>query len=62
MSLEKKIYTLDNIIDFGTSFEPKSILYINGFKVASIKDCYEVKKFLNRKKDIELLKKFEKIM
>lgn len=35
-------------------------MYINGYKVASLRDCYNVKKLLNRDKDKELLLKLEK--
>ena len=51
-----KAFMIDDVINFSFDFCP----YINGYKVASLRDCYNVKKFLNRDKDKKLLLKLEK--
>lgn len=56
------IYMIDEIINFGTSFMPKEIVNINGLNVSSIKDIYLLKKYLNRKKDKEIIEKLEEII
>lgn len=54
-----KAYMIDNVINFGIDFYPDNYECINDYKVASLRDCYNVKKFLNRDKDNELLLKLE---
>ena len=56
-----KAYLIDNIINFGTSFKPNEFVLIEGIKVSSIKDILELKKFLNRDKDKEIIKQLEEI-
>lgn len=51
-------YMIDDIINFGLSFFPDNYVVIDGYKVASIDDCIRIKKFLNRDKDRELIKKY----
>ena len=46
--------------NFSFDFCPNNYVYINGYKVASLRDCYNVKKLLNRDKDKKLLLKLEK--
>lgn len=58
----KAAYMIDDIINFGVSFYPNKYDMIDNYKVASLEDCYKVKKFLNRFKDKELLKKIEEIL
>lgn len=55
-----KAFMIDNVINFSFDFCPKNYVYINGYKVASLRDCYNVKKLLNRDKDKKLLLKLEK--
>lgn len=55
-----KAFMIDDVINFIFDFCPKNYVYINGYKVASLRDCYNVKKLLNRDKDKELLLKLEK--
>lgn len=55
----ESIYLIDNIINFGTSFMPSKYVLINGYRVASINDCYLLKKYLNRDKDLEVIKLLE---
>lgn len=55
-----KAFMIDDVINFSFDFCPKNYVYINGYKVASLRDCYNVKKLLNRDKDKKLLLKFEK--
>ena len=55
-----KAFMIDDVINFSFDFCPKNYVYINGYKVASLRDCYNVKKLLNRDKDKELLLKLEK--
>lgn len=55
-----KAFMIDDVINFGFDFCPNNCVYINGYKVASLRDCYNVKKLLNRDKDKELLLKLEK--
>ena len=55
-----KAFMIDDVINFSFDFCPKNYVYINGYKVASLRDCYNVKKFLNRDKDKKLLLKLEK--
>lgn len=55
-----KAFMIDDVINFGFDFCPNNYVYINGYKVASLRDCYNVKKFLNRDKDKKLLLKLEK--
>ena len=55
-----KDFMIDNVINFSFDFCPKNYVYINGYKVASLRDCYNVKKLLNRDKDKKLLLKLEK--
>ena len=57
---ENKAFMIDDVINFSFDFCPKNYVYINGYKVASLRDCYNVKKLLNRDKDKELLLKLEK--
>ena len=57
---ENKAFMIDDVINFSFDFFPKNYVYINGYKVASLRDCYNVKKLLNRDKDKELLLKLEK--
>ena len=57
---ENKAFMIDDVINFSFDFCPKNYVYINGYKVASLRDCYNVKKFLNRDKDKKLLLKLEK--
>lgn len=58
----KAAYLIDNVINFSSSFEPNKYVLIEGYKVASLKDCYKTKEFLNRDKDKELLDKLKKII
>ena len=51
---------IDDVINFGFDFCPKNYVYTNGYNVASLRDCYNVKKLLNRDKDKKLLLKLEK--
>ena len=60
--LNEKIYLIDNIINFGTSFYPKKVEIINDVQCASLEDILEVKKFLNREKDKDIIIKIEKIL
>lgn len=55
-----KAFMIDDVINFSFDFCPKNYVYINGYKVASLRDCYNVKKLLNRDKNKELLLKLEK--
>lgn len=55
-----KAFMIDDVINFSFDFCPKNYVYINGYKVASLRDCYNVKKLLNRDKDKKLLLKLEK--
>lgn len=55
-----KDFMIDNVINFSFDFCPNNYVYINGYKVASLRDCYNVKKLLNRDKDKKLLLKLEK--
>lgn len=55
-------YMIDNVINFGISFMPNDYEIISDYKVASLKDCYKLKLFLNREKDKELLKQLKKII
>lgn len=57
---ENKAFMIDDVINFSFDFCPKNYVYINGYKVASLRDCYNVKKLLNRDKDKILLLKLEK--
>ena len=57
---EKKVYLIDDVINFGISFKPKEIEVIEGIQCASIKDVLELKKFLNRCKDKNVISKLEK--
>ena len=57
---ENKAFMIDDVINFSFDFCPKNYVYINGYKVASLRYCYNVKKLLNRDKDKELLLKLEK--
>lgn len=54
-----KAFMIDNVINFSFDFCPKNYVYINGYKVASLRDCYNVKKLLNRDKEKILLLKLE---
>ena len=58
----KKAYMIDDIINFGLSFDPKNIVVVDGIKCASLKDILELKKFLNRDKDKKIISKLEGIM
>ncbi len=58
----KDAYMIDSIINFGMSFMPNEYEIIGGFKVASLTDCYHLKKFLNRDKDKELLEELKKVV
>lgn len=51
-------YMIDDIINFGLSFFPDNYVVMDGYKVSSIDDCIRIKKFLNRDKDRELIKKY----
>ena len=55
-----KAFMIDDVINFSFDFCPNNYAYINGYKVASLRDCYNVKKLLNRDKDKKLLLKLEK--
>ena len=55
-----KAFMIDDVINFSFDFCPNNYVYINGYKVASLRDCYNVKKLLNRDKDKKLLLKLEK--
>lgn len=55
-----KAFMIDEVINFGFDFCPDNYVYINGYKVASLRDCYNIKKLLNRDKDKKLLLKLEK--
>lgn len=57
---ENKAFMIDDAINFSFDFCPKNYVYINGYKVASLRVCYNVKKLLNRDKDKKLLLKLEK--
>lgn len=57
----KKAYIIDNIINIGTSFKPQQMEIINGISCSSLKDILELKRFLNREKDKQLIKELEKI-
>lgn len=57
---ENKAFMIDDVINFSFDFCTKNYVYINGYKVASLRDCYNVKKLLNRDKDKKLLLKLEK--
>ena len=54
-----KDFMIDNVINFSFDFCPNNYVYINGYKVASLRDCYNVKKLLNRDKEKILLLKLE---
>ena len=56
-----KAYLIDDIINFGTSFKPNEYVLVDGIKVSLIKDILELKKFLNRDKDKEIIEKLESI-
>lgn len=58
----KNAYLIDNIINFGLSLMPKNIEIIDGIQCASLIDILELKKFLKRDKDKELIKKLELII
>ena len=58
----EKAYMIDNVINFGLSFNPKQIEDVNGIKCASIEDVLELKKFLNRDKDKRIIEKLESIL
>ena len=55
-----KAFMIDDVLNFSFDFCPKNYVYINGYKVASLRDCYNVKKLLNIDKDKKLLLKLEK--
>ena len=55
-----KAFMIDDVINFSFDFCPKNYVYTNGYNVASLRDCYNVKKLLNRDKDKKLLLKLEK--
>ena len=58
----KKAYLIDNLINFGVSFRPKEVENIEGIQCASLKDILELKKFLNRSKDKNIISKLEKLL
>ena len=58
--LGKKAYLIDDIINFGVSFEPKEFEIVEGIKCSSLRDILELKKFLNRDKDEIIIKKLER--
>ena len=55
----EKAYLIDNMINFGVSFKPKQIEIIEGIQCASLRDVLELKKFLNRDKDRNIISKLE---
>lgn len=59
---KKDVYMIDDVINFGVSFKPDNYEIVSGFKVASLKDCFILKKFLNRDKDKEILKILKKLL
>lgn len=43
-------------------FDEENIVIINGYKFANLKHILEVKKALNREKDLEIIKKLEELL
>ncbi len=60
--LGNNAYMINQIINFGTSFQPKETIIIDGIRCSSLIDILLLKKFLNRKKDKELIKRIENIL
>ncbi len=60
--LGKKAYLIDDVINFGISFKPKEVETVEGIQCSSLKDILELKKFLNRDKDKDIISKIEKIL
>ena len=57
----EKVYFIDDIINFSTSYYKKNHTLIDNIPVQEIKDIVELKLYLNRdkdKKDIKLIKEF----
>lgn len=56
-----KVYTIDNIIDFSTTYYKEEKVYVNAIPLQSLKDILKLKLNLNRKKDkmdIEKIKEY----
>ncbi len=49
---EKNAYMIDNVINFGTNYYKKRRNYINEIPTQKKEDLIELKKLLNREKDI----------
>lgn len=56
-----KVYIIDNIIDFSTTYYKEEKVYVNAIPLQSLKDILKLKLNLNREKDkidIEKIKEF----
>lgn len=58
----KCAYLIDDVINFGVSFKPNNIDIINEIRCSSLKDIIELKEFLNRDKDKELIMKLKGLL
>lgn len=57
----KRVYFIDNVINFSSSYYKNNFVLIEDIPVQTIEDILELKLFLNRekdKKDIEFIKEF----
>lgn len=55
------IWFIDDIINFSTNFYDSEYTEINGYRVQTIKSIIELKQHLGRKKDLEDIKRINKI-
>lgn len=59
-ALKKEIKTNDCFDISDNLYYPNDIVIVDGYKCMNIKKCYEIKKKLNRKKDLKIIKLIEK--
>ena len=55
-----KCYIIDDVINFGIDYYNENNIMIDNIPIQNINDIFELKKFLNRKKDIEDIEKIKK--
>ena len=58
--LGKTAYIIDDVINFADSYKPNNIDIIEGINCSSLRDILELKEYLNRDKDKEIIRRLKK--